>query len=390
MAKESPRVRVAHLTSVHARRDTRIFLKECRSLVAADFEVFLIVADGEGPAVVDGVQIVDVGLRAPRRAARALVTAAHVFAAAQRVRADIYHFHDPELLPWGLLLRLSGKRVVYDAHEHLPHDVLSKRYLPAGLLKPISLIAGSCELLAARGLSAVVAATPDILQRFQGSPLASIGVYNFPLTEELLSGGDWNDRQVQACYVGGISLNRGVREVAAAAGLCRARIVLAGPLWDGLTQEQLAAMPGWSRINYRGVLSRTGVADVMASSRVGIVTLLPTTSHLNSLPTKLFEYMSAGMAVVASDFPLWRKIVSETGSGLCIDPTDPAAIATAVDRLVSDTEFGAACGRNGARAVTTEFNWSAQASKLLQLYRQLQPQRGSSQSSGSQRADSRD
>src|SRR6202030_4277096 len=139
--------------------------------------------------------------------------------------------------------------------------------------------------------------------------------------------------------------------LAAAAGQCQTRIVLAGPLWDGLTLEQAAIMPGWSRVSYRGVIPRDQVADVMGRSRVGLVTLLPTPSHVNSLPTKLFEYMSAGIAVVASDFPLWREIVTATGCGLCVDPTDPAAIAAAVDRLAEDAGFGAACGRNGARAV---------------------------------------
>jgi glycosyltransferase involved in cell wall biosynthesis len=353
----------------------RIFLKECRSLAAAGFEVFLVVADGQGPALVDGVRIIDVGRRSKARVGRALLTAARVFAAAQRLRADICHFHDPELMPWGLLLRLSGARVVYDAHEHLPDDILSKHYLPTGLLGPVSFVAGRCELLAARGLSAVVAATPEILRRFREVPALTAGVYNFPLADELLRTVDWDSREVQACYVGGISVNRGVRELAAAAGQCQTRIVLAGPLWDGLTLEQAAIMPGWSRVSYRGVIPRDQVADVMGRSRVGLVTLLPTPSHVNSLPTKLFEYMSAGIAVVASDFPLWREIVTATGCGLCVDPTDPAAIAMAVDRLAGAAQFGAECGRNGARAVAGEFNWSAQAHKLLTLYGQLQPQR---------------
>jgi len=368
-------VRVAHLTSVHARSDVRIFLKECRSLAAAGFEVFLIVADGQGPALVDGVHVVDVGASSGGRAGRALRTAARVFAAAQQLRADICHFHDPELIPWGLLLRLSGAKVVYDAHEHLAHDILTKHYLPAPLLRPLSLIVGRCELLAARGLDAIVAATPEILERFRKLPTLSEGVYNFPLGKELLQTGSWDSRQLQACYVGGISINRGVREIAQAAAHCRTRIVLAGPLWDGLTAEQAAALPGWSHVSYRGVVPRAEVAQVMGRSRVGIVTFLPVVNHVNALPNKLFEYMSAGIPVVASHFPLWREIVTATGSGLCVDPCDPLAIAQAVDRLAGDEEFGAACGSNGARAVAGEFNWSAQAVKLIRLYEHLHQQR---------------
>ena len=166
-----------------------------------------------------------------------------------------------------------------------------------------------------------------------------------------------------------------MRELVAAAARCSTRIALAGPLWDWLTAEQAHALPGWERVSYLGVLSRHQVAELMGRSRVGIVTFLPVVNHVNALPNKLFEYMSAGIAVVASDFPLWRQIVTETGSGLCVDPRDPDAIAAAVDRLAGDTEFGAACGRNGARAVAGEFNWSAQASRLVHLYQNLQQQR---------------
>jgi glycosyltransferase involved in cell wall biosynthesis len=370
-------IRVAHLTSAHPRHDVRIFLKECRSLAAAGFEVFLIVADGRGSALEDGVHIIDVGRGTRGRAGRALLTAARVFAAARRLRVDICHFHDPELIPWGMLLRLAGAKVVYDAHEDLPRDILTKHYLPfpAVVLRVLSSVVARCELLGIRGVDAVVAATPEILQRLRRASSLSSGVYNFPLNEELLQTGSWDGRELQACYIGGISLNRGARQLAAAAAHCRTRIVLAGPLWDGLTAEAAASLPGWSRLSYRGVISRAEVAGLMGRSRVGLVTFLPVVNHINALPNKLFEYMSAGIPVVASDFPMWREIVTSTGSGLCVDPTDPAAIAAAVDRLAEDTEFAAACGRNGARAVAEEFNWSTQAHKLLELYRDLQPQR---------------
>lgn len=367
--------RVVHFTSVHPRNDIRVFLKECRSIAQAGCEVYLVVADGQGPQTVDGVQVLDAGARSGGRLSRALKTAARVYATARDLRADIYHFHDPELLPWGLLLRLSGAQVVYDTHEHLAEDILTKHYLPQALRGALSFIVGRGELLAARGLSGVVAAYPHIQRRFEHLTVPSISVCNYPLAHELQREGPWQQRRAQACYIGGISVNRGVRELAAAAKLCRTHLVLAGPLWDRLTLEEARSLPGWERLSYRGVISRAEVAELMGESRVGIVTFLPTVNHLNAHPNKLFEYMSAGIPVVASDFPIWREIVESTGAGLCVDPRDPAAIATAIDRLAGDAEFGAACGRAGARAVAGEFNWSTQARKLLDLYQRLQRQR---------------
>jgi glycosyltransferase involved in cell wall biosynthesis len=367
-------MKVVQMTSVHSRFDVRIHLKECRSLAAAGHEVTLLVADGEGPALAEGgVRIVDVGLRQKRRIRRAVLTGAAMWRAARRLRADVYHMHDPELLPWGVLLRLEGRTVIYDAHEHLADDILSKPYLSPGMMRVLVATVSPGELAMAGMMSAVVAATPAILARFAGHARNPVGVYNFPLAHELARAGDWSKREGRACYVGGISISRGIRQIAAAATHCRTQIVLAGPLWDGLTEQSLAATPGWDRLCYVGPLSRRQVGELMGAARLGIVTFLPTPYHVESLPNKLFEYMSAGIPVVASNFPLWKSIVEETGSGICVDPLDPQAIAAAIDRLAGDDEYAARCGRNGMASVAREYNWARQAEKLLDLYRRLAP-----------------
>jgi glycosyltransferase involved in cell wall biosynthesis len=356
------------MSSVHTRSDVRVFLKECRGLAGRGFAVTLVVADGLGTERREGVDIVDVGAAGGGRIGRALMTAGRVFAAARRLQADLYHFHDPELLPWALLLRLLGRRVVYDAHENVPHDIQSKPYLDRRLARPLAAVVGWFELFAAARLSAVVGATPDIVARFAGRARRTIGVFNFPLAEELARPTPWEARGPRACYIGLISDIRGARELAAAASLARTTFALAGRLQGG-PQGPLTALPGWQRIDYRGVLDRNQVAELMASSRVGLVTFLPELNHINALPNKLFEYMSAGLPVVASDFPGWRAIVEESGCGLCVDPSDPAAIARAVDRLAGDDEFARACGERGAAAVRARFNWDSQLAALADGYR---------------------
>jgi glycosyltransferase involved in cell wall biosynthesis len=365
---ENRPLRIAHLTSAHSRNDVRVFLKECRSLAKLGHEVTLVVIDGRGSSSVDGVRVVDAGRRAGHRLGRIISGAARVFIAARRLRADVYHIHDPELIPWGLLLRAEGARVIYDAHEHVPEDILSKHYLPAQLVKPLASVLGAFELGAAKRMSGVIAATPHIADRFRAHCATVEGIYNFPLTDELARAAPWEARARQACYVGGVSLNRGIREVAQAARLCRAKVVVAGPLWDGLDSLKVEEIPGWSNLCYVGQLPREKVADVMAQSRVGVVTFLAIQSHRNALPNKLFEYMSAGIPVVASNFPLWREIVDETGSGLCVDPSDPEAIAAAIDELVENETLARQCSANGIQAVAEKFNWSTQERKLSRLY----------------------
>jgi glycosyltransferase involved in cell wall biosynthesis len=366
-------MKVAHLTSVHPRHDTRIFLKMCRSLAQAGYAVTLVAADGLGGEVRDGVTIVDTGK--PRgRLERMWGAAQRVLAAGRALDADIYHLHDPELLPAGLALKRAGKRVIFDAHEDLPKDILSKAYLPSLAQMPISLIAGAFENFACARLDHVVTATPAIREKFQAKSIAATDINNFPLAGELHSG-DVSDapKAPEVCYIGGLTAVRGIRELVRALPLCKsgARLNLGGTFAGAGLRDEVTALPGWSQVNELGYLGRDEVRETLSRSVAGLVTLHPTTAYLDSLPVKMFEYMSASLPVIASDFPLWRDVIDGAGCGVCVDPLDPAAIAAAIDHLLSNPDIALEMGRNGRRAAETRYNWANEEAKLLALYDRL-------------------
>jgi glycosyltransferase involved in cell wall biosynthesis len=363
---------IVHLSSAHPRYDTRIFVKQCRSLSALGHEVTLVVADGLGDEHVDGVRIVDVG-RASGRLDRALRTTRRVLQAALWLEADVYHLHDPELIPAGLRLKRRDAGVVFDSHEDIPAQLRAKPYLGPLGRRLLSSAFSAYQRHALRRFDGLVAATPFIRARLAPIHPNTVDVNNYPVLEEFADAPDWEDKAMQVCYVGSISAIRGIRELVRACALLRtpARLALAGGFSEPALEREVRGDPGWKRVDAHGHLDRAGVQNVMRHALAGLVTLHPVVNYLDALPVKMFEYMAAGLPVIASRFPLWQDIVEGNGCGICVDPDDPAAIAAAIDHLCSHPDIARRMGENGRRAVHAIYNWNSEADKLAAFYDRL-------------------
>jgi glycosyltransferase involved in cell wall biosynthesis len=372
------RIGVVHLSSAHRADDDRIFWKECLSLTRAGYGVSLVVSEDHPTSrEAHDVRIIAVNRRSGRLG-RMLTSAAGVAAAGLRQRGTVYHFHDPELIPAGLMLRLLGKRVIYDAHEDLPRDILFKDWIPERLRGPASRAAAAIEWIAGHTLSGVVAATPTIARRFPEGRTAL--VQNFARPCEFAVGDDLprSDRRAVA-YVGGVTLERCAVEMVEAIAMVErfpeVRLLVAGPMSSPALKERLAASKGWPRVDYRGLQSRAGVRRLLAETSVGLAVFHPVQSYIESQPVKIFEYMAAGLPVIAADFPRFREIVEENGCGLCVPPQDPAAIASAIEWVFERPTEAEEMGRRGRRLVHDTFNWGHEAETLLRLYDRILAER---------------
>lgn len=361
-------MKVVHLTSAHTAFDVRIFHKECKALAAAGHEV-TIVAPHDGDEKRDGIQVRAIRPAASRkdRMTRAVY---QVYRTAIHEKADVYHFHDPELMPVGVLLKLHGRRVIYDVHEDYSATVMHRNWIP----RPLRPLIARAIQIAERCLSVVydrvAPATSTIAATFPAGKVCV--VQNFPAMSEFVkpAGAPSPASDPKVVYVGGITRVRGACEmieaIRIAGPVTGAKLLLAGHI-----DPEIRGLVSAPAVDYLGVLDRPELTALLAQATVGLVTLHPTQNHIYSQPLKLFEYMAAGIPVVASDFVYWRPILLNHSCGVLVDPLSPQAIADAITWLVNNPREAKQMGSNGRRAVQEVYNWEHESIKLVACYSTL-------------------
>lgn len=361
---------ICHITSVHPRDDVRVFQKQCKSLLNAGYDVSLVVADSLGDAVCDGIKIKDVG-KQKGRYARIFMTAYNVYSMAKKIDADIYQLHDPELLPYGVLLKWFGNKVIYDSHEDMPRAILGKEWIPQNIRKIISYLSEVVENFCARQLSAVIGATPRITKRFEVIASKAVNVNNYPILKDYDFDPGWSTKKDEFCFTGGVSRERGIIPLIEATGMMNYKFNLVGKFNDNALYEKVKSMPGWSKVNEVGWVDRREVNENLRRSKVGLLNVFHIPNAEGAQPNKLFEYLAAGIPVIISDNPHWQSFINRYRCGIAVDPTSAVELAEAITFIMNNPIEAEQMGLRGREAVFANYSWGNEGKKLIKLYEEL-------------------
>ena len=360
-------MKICMLSSVHSANDIRIVEKEARSLSEAGHDV-TVVARPPRPSDPGRIAFKLIEIPPMARWKRPWVAGRAAIALAHAATADVVQFHDPELIPFALRLKRRGCKVIYDVHEDVPLDIHSKRWIWPWMRPAVARAMELVERNAARHFDAIVAATPAMADRFRAYGADVTLVRNTVRLDEFIAPTATTARRRQAVYVGRTSFDRGLVEMVEACAAVRLPLVLAGSIGR---EEQAWLEKTSTDVSYRGTLGRGEIATLLNESLIGLNLLLPEPNYLLSLPTKLFEYMAAGLPVISSDLPKSKEIVEAAGCGFVVSLDDRAALLDSLSWLADDPRRAIALGLAGRAAVTRNYNWQHDAAELNRLYRRF-------------------
>lgn len=365
--------KVTHLTSAHPRFDTRIFFKECKSL-SLKYDVTLIVSDGLGEQVEDGIKILDVG-KAKNRFERFFLIGKKILNKAISLNSDCYHFHDPELIPIGLKLKKLGKKVVFDIHENISLQIKDKSYIPYYLRGIVSFCYKHYEKFTINKFDILILAENSYFAYYKELNSNIEIVLNMPDIEKLNKFINYNRNKNEIFYIGGISKDRGLDVNLDALRILNKEtpdvfLHYIGPLY-GMNKIDIKLDDIKDNVKFYNSLPLSTALNYSINSKVGLSILKPISNYKLSYSTKIFEYMAIGLPVVTSNFDIYVDIIEKYGCGICVNPNDPNDISIAIKKIMNDTELAKSMGRNGRKIVESKFNWSNEKIKLYDVYTKI-------------------
>jgi glycosyltransferase involved in cell wall biosynthesis len=364
--------KICHITSTPQNAIPRL-LRESSTAIKIGIKPY-IVAQGDS---FEKEGITYIGIRTARnRFERILFTSRLLINEALKIDADIYQIHDPELLPFASKLKKKGKKVIFDSHEFYGLQIEVKEYIPRILRKTISSIYKRYEAFICKRIDAVVAVcTINGKDYFENRTKKTVFLANMPDIDVFFQGAQRIEEvgPKKVVYVGTMSESRGITNLIKSVGKTKAKLTLCGSFPSEEYFRRIREFKEYNKVDYLGVVPRNEIVEILNDSYIGISTLLHVGqySEIDTLPTKVYEYMALGLPIIISDTNYARKLIKEYEFGICVDPGSIDELADKIDYLIDNPHIAKKMGEVGKRLAREKFNWSIEEMKISNLYTEL-------------------
>ncbi len=362
--------KICHLTTVHPRYDTRIFLKECKSLEKAGLNVNLIVADGKGDEIKDRINITDIGLAPQNRLLRFITPFFKILKQVKKLKCESVHFHDPELMIVALTIKLFfRKKIIYDIHEDYSKTIMEKTWIKTKILrKTISQLFKAFEKFASLFFDVNIVVLDNWLPKYKNA----VSVKNYPIIDTQDYG--TYQKKTDLVYVGGLTPERGIYEMLDVFKILQKQLPeisfkLIGYIGDEKLKKIVENIEG-ENFKYLGYLDLDSAKSIIKESKLGFC-LYTLKKFEENIPVKMYEYFSFYTPVICTDFVSWKNIVETNNCGKCVDITNPEKIANTILELLKHPQLIEDMAKNGKSLVTKVHNWKNEEQKLTDTYKKI-------------------
>ena len=372
-------MKIIHITSVHSLFDVRIFHKQALSLYKSGHEVHLIVASNEEYSGIYSGVVVHVVAKNNNKYFRFFSTGLSIFLKSLSIKGDIFHFHDPELIPWFLLLKSFRRRVVMDVHENYVNQILGKKWMPKLFRILFSKLVYFFEYLAVNTFEGVITTDSELTKSFKNlsNKTTIITANNFPSIDADILAANFSINKYKKNIVlslGGVSKAR-CADILIQALPCieniKYKIFMGGHENDQSLLQALKNSKEWHNVNFIGSVPFKDMSNLLIESSMSINMYADLPNHYGNRSNRLFEAMSAGLPVIVSDFGETASFVRKYNCGIAVNPVNPIDVSTAIVKLLSDPEYAMKLGLNGRSVVLKSYTWDKEFDKIIRLYEEI-------------------
>lgn len=286
-------------------------------------------------------------------------------------KADIYHANDLNTLPQAIIcakFRFKPRPLIYDSHEvqsdRTGYNKSVVKVIESFLLNFIDCMIVENDTRAKYNFK-LYGFRPKVLHNY--SDYYNIDNYPNANIHKIIS---VDSQEKILLYQGGIQVGRGLDKLIDAMNLIKeGHLVFIG---DGNEKERLRERAGKSqekkRIHFIDKVPLNELPSYTKEAFIGFQVLQNICfNHFSASSNKLFEYIMAGIPVIACNFPEISKIVNNNKVGIVIDSHNPQEIAIAVNKLIDDCHMHQNMKKN---TVFTRkvYNWQKEKNNLLNIY----------------------